>query len=384
MSVKEIYDKTQNNVFVSTEDIKSIVNQEDNYKVINSKLNRSKSAGTYKECIDKNSSTIGEVQKKEMLRDQRKAEFAVNKKIAKKTIEGIHEVGTEAAKVGATVGAGISVAQNTVRVINGELSLGEAGASVVVDTVKAGAVSYVSGVGVRVIEATAIKASQNAGIFVVSSLNGFIQSGGPAKTLTVISDVGDTVLKYMNGDINDKEFVSELGEKGTCLAMSFGAGAQGGVIGGIIGGVIGSVVPVVGTVTGQAVGLLVGEVVGNMVGYILGSEICKTLKDGTNEYETNIEKHRQLTIFYIQMAEETKRSRIELEKSLSSLQAEHRKILLNAFSDMKNAILENDVDKITSSLQAICQEFGTDVAYKTRDEFDSAMMDEKLSFKIGM
>lgn len=391
ISVKEIYEKTQDNAFVSTQDIKEIVNLEENYKVINSKLNRSKGAGKYSDCSKKNADTasknksnsVPKLDEKKMLYDQRKADFAVNTEIAKKTIEGMHKVGTEAAKTGVVVGGGISVAQNTAKVMNGELSLSEAGAEVVIDTVKAGAVSYISGIGVRAIEATAVKAAKNTGEFIATSLNGFVKSGGPAKTLSVISEVGGTVCKYINGELNDKEFATELGTRGTSLAMSFGAGTQGAVAGGLIGSVIGSVVPVVGTTIGAEVGIVVGEVIGNMVGYMLGTEICRVLQEGTDEYEADIERKKRLTKFYTQLAEETEKSRLEMEASLSMLQAEHKKVLVNAFSNMKNAILENDMGKVIDSLQTICNEYGLEVAYKNRQELDVDMGKKDFCIKLG-
>lgn len=371
-----VYEKTQNNPFLSTQDIKEIANQEGNYRLINSKTNRSKQSKSNIEYVIEHKDTFTKQQQQEMIKDQIKADFVVNKEITKKTIQGAHEVGMDAAKAGMKVGAGISAAQNVTRAINGEQTWEEAGINVAVDTAKAGAVSYVSGIGTRVIESTAMQVSKSAGTYIASSANKFIKAGGPAKTLTIISDVGETVLKFINGDIDNKELTDELGEKGTSLAMSFAAG-------GFLGAIIGSVIPGAGTVAGGTIGATVGEIVGNMVGYMLGSEICRVLKDGVKEYNANIERKKQLTVFYNQMAAEVEKSRIELEKSLQAAQVEHRTILENAFTSMRDAILANNVDVIIDSLQTICEEFGTNVMFKTREECDAFMFDDSKIIKLG-
>ena len=378
-----VYEKTQNNPFLNTQDIKEIANQEGNYRLINSKTNRSKQSKSNIEYVIEHKDTLTKQQQREMIKDQIKADLVVNKEIAKKTIQGVNEVGMDAAKIGMKAGAGISVAQNITRVITGEQTWEQAGINVAVDTAKEGAVSYVSGIGTRVIESTAMQVSKSAGTYIASSANKFIKAGGPAKTLAVISDVGESVLKFINGDIDNKELTDELGAKGTSLAMSFAAGTQGATVGGFLGAIIGSVIPGAGTIAGSAIGATVGEIVGNMVGYMLGSEICRVLKDGVKEYNDNLERKKQLAEFYNQMAAEVEKSRIELEKSLQTAQVEHRTILENAFTSMRDAILDNNVDVIIDSLQTICEEFGTNVMFKTREECDAFMLDDSKIIKLG-
>ena len=382
--VETVYERAKNNAFLDISDIKEIANQEGNYKVINSKTNRAKQSRSNRKYIKEHWNELSTHQKHEMVHDQIKADVAVNTAIAQETVQNAHAVGIDAAKSGISVGAGISTTQNMAKVLTGDYSIGEATFNIAIDTAKAGAVSYISGIETRIIEATARNISKSAGSYVSSCANHFLQTGGPAKTLAILSEVGETVTNFLAGEIDEKEFINELGEKGTSLAMSFVAGTQGATVGGFLGAIVGSVIPGAGTVAGATIGTAVGELVGNMVGYMIGSKICHTLKTGIDSYEAYLEQQQQLTIYYNQMANQLEKHRIELEKSLQTALNEHRTTLNHAFTSMNESILANDTNAITDSLRIICEEFGTTLPFATQDKFDAFMTDNSSVIKLGV
>lgn len=383
VTIEEGYNKVKNNPFISTEDVKDILNEESNYKVINSKTNRSKGGSNNKEYVKKHAKELSDKQKEKMLEDHAKANRKVNQQIVKKTVKGAHNVGTDAAKKGMVVGAGVSTAQNLHDMITKETDVDEALKNISLDTVKAGAVSYVSGIGTHLIEATALNATKSASTYVATNATKFLNAGGPAKTLTIICEVGDAISKYAKGEVDAKECVELLGEKGTSLAMSFAAGTQGATIGGIIGGVIGSAVPGAGTLIGAQIGAVTGEIVGNIVGYMAGAEMCRVLKAMLDSSQVSQERLKELTIMYEQLAGEMEKSRVELEKSLQYMQKMQKDVILSIFSEMKEGILLNDSKIVNDSLNSICEQFGISIAFKSRDDFDSFMTDSNSKIVLG-
>ena len=390
--LEEVHKRTKDNPFLSEKDIKEIANQEENYKVINARTNQSKQSNSNSKYVKKHKGEISQEQVRKMKQEQIKAEVAVNKEIVAKTVGNAHEIGLNAGIEGMKFGGAVSVASNSLQVIKGEKDIPEAVMQIGLDTAKAGAVSYGTAITKEVVEGVAVKATAKAGEQLALGITQFINNGGPAKVVVVLTDTSTTLIKYLKGDITGEQCIEELGEKGSALAMSFAGGKVGAgagiVVGEFIGGIAGSVLPGLGTVigagAGAAVGAVVGEIVGNIVGYMLGSVIYRTLKEFKAKSIPEIERLRKLEGYYHQLGQEIIESRKALEQSLQQVHFEHREIIYNAFTSMRNGIESNDVEQITVSLQTICEQFGTAVAFKNREDFDKVIFDPNKTIKIGM
>lgn len=391
--LEKVYNKAKDNPFLSMEDIKEIANIDKNYKVVNSKTNRSKGSKTNSEYARKNSEDISKSQKNALKKEQFKTDISVNKEIVKKTMKNANKIGIESAKVGAKFGGGISAAQNLKKVVKREEDIGEAVIQVGIDTAKAGAASYGTGICTQIIEGAVekvvIKTSSKQ---LAKGLSTFAESGGSAKAVVAVMEAGDSVIKYIKGDINSTELVLELGEKGTGLAASFIAGGEGAVLGAgagaFIGGVIGSVLPGAGTLAGSAVGLKVGaitgEIVGNMVGYMIGTEVYRRVSEYMLESIVDSEELARLESMYNQAAEEIRKSRLALETSLKLVHMEHQRTIIQGFESMHDAILKNDISVVNTSLQTICNQFGRlEIVFTSRDEFDEFMLNPDTAVKLG-
>lgn len=83
-----------------------------------------------------------------------------------KTVSAAHKAGAAAAKSGAIAGAGFSIGSNIVDVMTGKKKVGEATKDIAEDTVKAGAVSYGTGVAGSLVASTEIGAAalETAGV----------------------------------------------------------------------------------------------------------------------------------------------------------------------------------------------------------------------------
>lgn len=383
--LQKVYEKTQYNPFISIEDDKRIANSDSNYKVINAKTNRSKGGSSNAEYIKKNADTLDDTQKRAMMHEQYKAEININANIAKTTLKNMHGVGVNAAKTAAKFGGSISAASNVCQVIKGEEDIETAVIHTALDTARVSAVSYGTSIGTQIIEGGVNKIVANtASKQLAQGLSTFVQGGGPAKVVVVITQAGDSVMRYIKGEITAVELIDELGEKGSGVVAAMGAGSVGLSVGtgagALIGGIVGSILPgignIVGAEAGAAIGACVGEILGNMVGYMFGTEIYRRVQEFKAKFLVDPCELERMEKIYTLLEQEMIAYRRDLEKSLEQVHLQFKENILHAFVDMQKAIEANDVDKVTMSLEQVCQEFDHEVAFRTRAEFDSFMLDE--------
>lgn len=396
VSIEKTYKRNRDNVFLQDDDIKKIANIEKNYKGINGHLNQSKgSKSNFKVAKD---NELNLTQTAKMVKAQWEAELHVSAETIKLTAERAHEVGTNAAMSGATIGAGISLANNIKMLATGEEDGIDAVLNVAIDTAKSGAQSYGGAVATKaaegcikkaghsIAEFTEKKAVEEIGASIGKGLVTFAESNNIGKAVSIIKEVGQSTLRYIDGEISAEEYVLELGEKGTGLAMSFACGAEGvaigGAAGGIIGGLIGSVIPGAGTAAGAAVGAkcgaVVGEIIGNLVGYMIGTEVYRVVFESNNG---------PLEIEMRTMALKTLSMQLDqynaiLEKNILELNLEHEQRIFVSFQNIHDAILRNDVKEINNSLQSLCKEFDLEIAFKSREELVEFMKDDNSYITI--
>ena len=357
ISLEKVVNKNKNNTFLSDADIKEIANIQENYKEINANLNQSKGSKSNVETAKKNN--VSNQQKKKMAEEQIKAQAAVDRKTVEKTIENANKLGVEAAKSGAIMGAGMSAVQNFDAVINGEEELPEAILNVGIDTAKAAASSYGTAIAVKSAESLTktvgeevIKKTEKTALKVAGEKIGgkliALDAGVIGQVASITCEIGASVKKYLQGDISAGELVNELGEKGTGMAAS------------LYGGVIGLCV-------GSAVGLpIIGEMVGNMVGYFIGTTIYNSVQkffDKISDCEANIATNKE-------MADQISLYRQKLEEEFEILNAQNRKVIKESFEGMSQAILNDNMAVFNESLNDVCKVYGTEVEFKSINEFE--------------
>lgn len=383
--IAEVAKRNRDNVFLTDDDIKKIANIEQNYKVINGKLNQSKGSKSNTTTAKKNN--VSKEQKKKMKKAETKANIAVEAETLKLTTKRANEIGLESAKAGALVGGIMSAAQNIGSLANGEEDAVDAVLNVAVDTVKAGASSYgtaiatktaegtIKKIGHKIADKTAGKSLEKIGEKAGENLVKFANSNALGKVITVTMEIGPAVAKFLNGEITSGELIMELGEKGTAITASFAMGVPGMAIGtaagGVIGGLVGSVVPVIGSAAGAAVGAkvgaIVGEIVGNMVGYMVGSEVYKAVNEFYMKHDPGrFQREEQM---YSDLADKIENYRINLEKQFNEIRMRNNEMILESFEGIKAGIINDDVDLITESLSRICHLYGEDIRFKTNDDF---------------
>ena len=374
-SIKEMYEDSRYNPFIDNKARKEAVNNERNLKLVNAKTNRSKGQQSNIQVVKKNNGLITE--KKAAVQAQIEGKISTNSSLIIDTVKGMHDTGSQSAKSVAKLEVAISTANHLNKMRKGEEDLGEAVINVAVDTARTASVAYVSSIGMKVTDAALTKITSNGAV-------NFINAGGSAKIFIVVKEAGESMLKYLNGDITEAQLVDELGEKGTSLAMSFAMGAEGLVVGASIGTIIGTMVGgPAGTIVGTKIGAVTGELIGNMVGYIIGTQCYRVIQEYSAKFAINTEEYRRLQKMYMDLANQIENYRIVLESRLKALHYQQQKEISEAFQEMMDGILENDTDKITHSLQRVCIQYSVEIEYKNNDEFDNFMNDSNKKAVIG-
>lgn len=176
------------------------------------------------------------------------------------------------------------------KIYNGEESLGDAAkemSKVVVD------VAVTGGTNKLVLDVINSKVGKSKNALFSKLAN----SNEVAQIITVAMIVKESAVKYINGEIDGKEFIEEVGVKGTTMVAGMIGGSIGGEIGTILGGIAGTVaLPGVGTTAGVVAGKVIGEVLGTIITTVACSAIVSVYNTSKhlNDYKLKENKIRKL------------------------------------------------------------------------------------------
>lgn len=364
--------RNKNNKWVTTENIKDVANQDDNYQVM------SRSANQNSKSMGKGGSTQFEWAKDEQ-RMEGMAEQAENGKTKKEIKKKIEQVGLAAEKRNdmrlkkaaiknvVTTGheAGIAGAQNAgittltmsgimnlVSVIKGEKKCDEAIEDIAKDSGKAVATGYVMGGGLTVLTQT-LSGSTSKLVMALTENN------VPGKIITAITVTEDTLKKWGNGEITTQECIIQLGDKGLNMA-TMGYSMMVGQ----------TLIPIP----------IVGGAIGAMVGSMLTSSYYHKLVDTLKKKELE-HQERMRVIAECEIAkEQIKDFRIELERYLEKYFYEYRAYFDEVLSSLELSYEMCDADGVIAGANDIIRKLDGNVQYNTVEEFktflDSDVVDE--------
>lgn len=271
---------------------------------------------------------------------------------AKYVIETSNLAGIENAKCAAIMSGSISVAQNVVSVMMNKKDANEAIFDVGEDIIKGSATGYIIGFSDSVVRGF-MKSSQNS-VFVNLS-----KTNVPAMIATATVQVGKSLIRFANGEIDSLELIEELGEKGTgMMAASFGAAVGTAILPGI------------------------GTLIGGMVGYMTSSTIYSSCMQVLNQERLSYEKRKMIH----QLAETAIKSMTiqgnELLNLTKQFYGHRQEIFQNSILSIEKNIREDNVENVISSLNNIIIEMGGNLKFKNFGEFDSFMMDSETVFSF--
>lgn len=270
----------------------------------------------------------------------------------KYVIETAHKSGIENAKSAAILSGSISVAQNIVGVIKNDKDIGTALYDVGMDTAKGAGTAYIIGAG-----DTAIRGIMNS-----SANNVFVnlsKTNLPSMIATTTVQVGKSLVRYANGEINSLELVEELGEKGTgMMAASFGAA--------------------IGTVVFPGV----GTAIGGMIGYMTSSTIYSSCITVLQQERLSSEKREKIHCIVEAAIESMNKQGKELLMLSNEFYGNRKKVFAEGLKNLEIASQNNDLEVFTKGLNYIALEMGETLQFKNFEEFDDFMSDSNSVFKF--
>jgi hypothetical protein len=263
-----------------------------------------------------------------------------------------HRAGLEQAKTGAAVSAAMSLVRNITAVAKGEKEPDDAALSVVQDTGTGAAVSYATAFA-----GSSIKGwMQNAGNKTIQALS---KSNLPTQVVIATLEAGKTLAKYIKGEINGIECLTELGEKGTGMLASAMFAAIGQIA-----------IPIP----------VVGGMIGGMLGYALSSACYGQLVSALNEAKLAREERIRIEAECQEAIRMIREYRAEMEKSISRYMADHITVFHSAFDGIKDALKIGDVDGFIANANVITKKLGKKPQFETFNEFENLMINKETLY----
>lgn len=358
--VKKVYEESADNPWVTTEDIRSVVNSEKNLKAISRKTNNAKRDRTNKEFVEDEPyrESKGVVFTDEgaqaAIEDGKSAELAIKRNLKKATVKGFaktgHEAGVAGAKNAGTMVAAMSGIRNITAVLKGEKDVQEAISDTAKDAGKAAVTGYTMSGGLTVISHSLSDSSSKF-------IQALVKSNVPGKVITAVMATGGTLKRYANGELTTQECLIELGEAGLNTLTAGYSMAVGQAL-----------IPI--PVIGAAIGALVGSALTSGCYH----KLIETLQTPQLEHEERLRIIRECN----ELAEQTKLYRLELETYLNDYFKAYHDCFDDAISVMKFSFQCGDADSIIAEANAITEQNGGHVEYRTVEEFKKFFDNTKL------
>lgn len=277
----------------------------------------------------------------------------------KDIVKVANRAGLYQAGIGGVCAASISIIRNVVACMKGEKEPKDAAIDLVKDTGKGAAVSYATAFSGSVIKG----AMQNASSEYVRSLANTNLAAG---LVTSTIDIGKTVKKWLNGEIDGIGFVEELGETGV----------------GELGGAFYSTCALylVGQ-SGPVVMKIAAGMAGSALGYAAATAVYQELVTSLKEYEQAKEDRIQIELACKEAIQMTLAYRNEMNQMVEQYLSEHLSVIGESFIAMDQAVLEGDVDNFLHSNGELQKLLGRTVQFTTQEQFDELMISDD-SFKL--
>lgn len=378
-ALKDVHDKVKHNPFLTDEDFKEVMNSDENYRLLSKADNTSKGEkNDWQLILDKDSgiSTDGKIQ---MAKEKIKSDVTINSKFAVKTAQNAGKefvTGATDTLVNSAIPLTIEAVRKLVNVAQGKESLGDAAKDMGKITVN---VAVAGGTNRLLVDVVSSQLA-NSGNAILQNI---AQSNEVAQIIAVAAIVRESAVKYINGEIDGKEFIDQVGEKGATMVAGMIGGQVGRELGGIIGCIAGTVVlPGVGT----AAGYVAGEVIGQVLGVIITTVACSAIvsvfntSKHLNDYKIKESQIRRLE------AEALKEMENQRSKFREIVEREYKvwdETVQSSFDQILRCACEEtyNLQGVTDGLDKVLSVFGKNVKFGSLKEYEDQLnLPLKLSF----
>lgn len=291
--------------------------------------------------------------------DAKHANHVANTFEAKAALSDMHQSGMQAGKVGAAFSGVSSGISGLYQLSQGKSTKGEVAAQIIVDTSKGFATSYLTTAGSKGIVHGLAKAGVSQ-----TTVGALTKSNAHIALAAGILKSGQSVVRYLQGEIDNDQLMGEISETAITGASTFYYGALGQAI-----------IPIP----------IVGAMIGSTVGYFVGSMLHQSGLIGLGEVavvKVARERRERIEAMCLESIPLIRQHRSELEALLKTHFAERRQLLTQAFDGMEQSLVSWDADDFTQHLESVNQAFGKSLPFKSFNEFDAFMKDKDSVFVL--
>lgn len=378
-ALKDSHNIAKHNPFLSDDNFKEIMNSDENYRILSKKDNTSKGDQNDWSIITDVDNGMSPRARIQMSKEKINSDITLQSRFAVKTVENIGGEFVSGAKdtlVNSVIPLTSEAVRKLCKVANGEETLGDATkemGKVAVDVAVSG------GSNKLILDAVnfQLRNSKNA------AFSKLANTSQVAQIVTVAMIVKESAVKYVNGEIDGKEFIDEVGVKGASMVAGMIGGSVGGELGAILGGVAGTIaLPGVGTAAGIAAGKVIGEILGTIITTVACSAIVSLYNAAKhlNDYKL---KENQIKRLETEALKEMENQR---NKFKAIVEREHKhwdEEIQSGFNMILSSACEEtfNLQGVTDGLDRILALFGRSVAFKNLDEYE-AQLDMPLNLKF--
>lgn len=376
-ALKDIHDIVKYNPFLSDADFKEIMNSEENYRILSKSLNTYKGDKSDWELVFDKNNGLSEKARLKVAEEKIKSDIVLHRKFGIRTMENAGKEfvgGATDAVVNSVIPLSVEAVRKMFQVAQRKKTINEV-------TEEMGEIAL----DVAVTGGTAVLLNTAITDMTTNSKNKFLnkiaENNEVGMIIAAAAIVKESVVKYINGEINGEEFIEEASEKGLTIAMGMLGGQIGKRIGGLIGQSIGMAVGPIGVFTVGKIGEITGQILGAMVTTVVCSSIVST-------YNTikNLDNYRlkEAQIRRIE-SDALKEMSAQREKFSSIILSENKKfdeeIKVGLDMILYNACKETySLSGVTKGLDKILAVFGKKVAFESLDEYEAQL---GLTLKLG-
>lgn len=376
-ALKDVHDVAKHNPFISDADFKEIMNSDENYRILSKSDNTSKGKKNDWQIILDKDNEMSMQARMHMAKEKISSDVALQQKFVTRTAQNISSefaIGAVDTVVESAIPLTAEAVRKMCKVACGQESFNDATKEMgkkVVDVAVAG------GKNKLLLDVFETQLKKNP------SLSKIINSNEVSQIVAVAVIVKESAVKYINGEIDGKEFIDEVSEKGVAMVAGMMGGAIGREIGAVLGGVAGTMtLPGAGT----GIGIIAGEVIGEVLGTIITTVACSAIvsvyntSKHLNDYKL---KERQIRILEAEALNEMSNQR---EKFRNIVEREYKhwdEEIQKGFDLMLSSACEQtfNLQGVTDGLDKILSVFGKSVIFKNLDEYESQLdMPLKLNF----
>ncbi len=291
--------------------------------------------------------------------DAKHANHVANTFETKAALSDMHQSGMQAAKIGAAFSGVSSGIGGLYQLSQGKTTTRKVAAQIIVDTSKGFATSYLTTAGSKGIVHGLAKAGVSQ-----TTVGALTKSNAHIALAAGILKSGQSVARYLQGEIDSEQLMGEISETAITGASAFYYGALGQAI-----------IPIP----------IIGAMIGSTVGYFVGSMLHQSGLIGLGEVavvKVARDRRERIEAMCLESIPLIRQHRLELEALLKTHFAERRQLLTQAFDGMEKSLVSWDADDFTQHLESVNQAFGKSLPFKSFNEFDAFMKDKDSVFVL--